>query len=62
MTAYQFSRRTAGTSLLASGLTWSVWTVLDNGGERPPLIVWLLISLLGFVLLRCKQKRPPGEA
>lgn len=51
MTAFQFGRAAAGTSLLATGLSGACMQFFAADHACPPVIVWLLIALTGFVLI-----------
>lgn len=51
MTAFQFGRAAVGMSLLATGLSGACTQLLAADHACPPVIVWLLIALTGFVLV-----------
>ena len=57
MNALRFGRRAVGTSLLCTGLTWTVWQIVDTSHGCPPLAAWVLVSVVGFILVRDRKKR-----
>lgn len=51
MNLVNVGRSAAGISLLTTGLTWTCWELMDDGLGGPPLGVWVVVALIGFVLL-----------
>lgn len=62
MTAFQLGRGAVGTSLLATGLTWTCWQITDEGHGCPPLVAWVAIALIGFVLIPKRWGRKASGA
>lgn len=54
--AWRFGRQAAGTSLVTTGVTWTVWQVADTTHSCPPVMVWVLITVAGCILVRGKKK------
>jgi hypothetical protein len=54
---YGQSVRSAGISLLVSGLIWTVWTANADQAAAPPVLVWIGITLLGFAILASRPSR-----
>lgn len=49
--------RSAGLSLLVTGLVWTVWTIAADQPLMPPVVVWVAVSLLGLGMLCSRTSR-----
>lgn len=60
-TPSRLAYRAVATSLIVSGVTWLLWTRLlapaDLRECHPPLIMWIVVTLIGVVMLITRRNR-----